>query len=109
MTKERNCEQCKHHSEKGCSSWDCEFEKRMTREEAITYLKVIWNRYKAEYEIERETLDTYNMAIKALSEPSIVRCKECIHNEKCCQNIIDDPDGVPTEITSCSHGERREP
>ena len=38
----------------------------MTREEAITYLKVIWNRYKAEYEIERETLDAYNMAIGAL-------------------------------------------
>ena len=39
----------------------------MTREEAITYLKVIWNRYKAEYEIERETLDAYEMAIEALS------------------------------------------
>ena len=39
----------------------------MTREEAITYLKVIWNRYKAEYEIERETLDAYHMAIEALS------------------------------------------
>lgn len=38
----------------------------MTREEAITYLKVIWNRYKAEYEIERETLDAYHMAIEAL-------------------------------------------
>ena len=44
---------------------------RMNREEAITYLKVIWNRYKAEYEIERETLDAYHMAIEALSaEPS---------------------------------------
>ena len=39
----------------------------MTREEAITYLNVIWNRYKAEYEIERETLDAYHMAIEALS------------------------------------------
>lgn len=38
----------------------------MTREEAITYLNVIWNRYKAEYEIERETLDAYHMAIEAL-------------------------------------------
>ncbi len=45
----------------------------MTREEAITYLQVIWNRYKAEYEIERETLDAYHMAIEALSaEPSKV-------------------------------------
>lgn len=40
----------------------------MTREEAITYLNVIWNRYKAEYEIERETLDAYHMAIEALKD-----------------------------------------
>ena len=44
----------------------------MTREEAITYLKVIWNRYKAEYEIERETLDAYHMAIEALSANATV-------------------------------------
>ena len=43
----------------------------MTREEAITYLKVIWNRYKAEYEIERETLDAYHMAIEALSATNL--------------------------------------
>ena len=42
----------------------------MTREEAITYLNVIWNRYRAEYEIEREILDAYNMAMEALqAEP----------------------------------------
>ena len=45
----------------------------MTREEAITYLKVIWNRYKAEYEIERETLDAYNMAIEALQTKGVGR------------------------------------
>ena len=39
----------------------------MTREEAVTYLKVVWDRYKDEYEIERETLDAYHMAIEALS------------------------------------------
>ena len=44
----------------------------MTREEAITYLNVIWNRYKAEYEIERETLDAYHMAIEALSAEEAV-------------------------------------
>lgn len=43
----------------------------MTREEAIPYLNVIWNRYKAEYEIERETLDAYHMAIEALTEETI--------------------------------------
>ena len=49
----------------------------MTREEAITYLKVIWNRYKAEYEIERETLDAYHIAIEALTEP--INCVKCKH------------------------------
>ena len=44
----------------------------MTREEAITYLKVIWNRYKDEYEIERETLDAYHVAIEALQEPKTI-------------------------------------
>lgn len=43
----------------------------MTMEEAITYLNVIWNRYRAEYEIERETLDAYHMAIEALSADAV--------------------------------------
>lgn len=46
----------------------------MTREEAITYLQVIWNRYKAEYEIERETLDAYNMAIETLQAEPKTKC-----------------------------------
>lgn len=75
----------------------------MTREEAIRGLNVIWNRYKAEYEVEREPLDAYLMAIEALSQPIVakhfdiqsgyiycspqnaenvkvvVRCKDCKH------------------------------
>ena len=27
---DRDCEKCKHHTEKGCDSWDCKFEQRMT-------------------------------------------------------------------------------
>jgi hypothetical protein len=23
---ERNCENCKHHTENGCTSWECEYE-----------------------------------------------------------------------------------
>lgn len=30
---DRDCENCKHHTEKGCDSWDCEFEQKMTKEE----------------------------------------------------------------------------
>lgn len=56
----------------------------MIREEAITYLKVIWNRYKAEYEIERETLDAYEMAIEALSAEAkltVIRAKTFMRKE----------------------------
>ena len=35
---DRDCEKCKHHTEKGCDSWDCEFEQKMTRKEAIDEL-----------------------------------------------------------------------
>lgn len=30
---DRDCENCKHHTEKGCDSWDCEFEQEMTKED----------------------------------------------------------------------------
>lgn len=36
---DRDCENCKHHTKKGCDSWDCNFERRMTREDAIKQLK----------------------------------------------------------------------
>lgn len=38
----------------------------MNKQEAIKYLNVIWDRYTAEYEIERETLEAYLMARKSL-------------------------------------------
>lgn len=38
----------------------------MTRDEAITYLKVIWNRYATVYKTETETTEAYRMAIEAL-------------------------------------------
>lgn len=38
---DRDCKNCKHHTDKGCDSWDCEFERRITRKEAIKKLKDI--------------------------------------------------------------------
>lgn len=38
---DRDCEKCKHHTEKGCDSWDCNFERRMARKEIIEMLKVL--------------------------------------------------------------------
>ena len=109
----------------------------MTREEAITYLNVIWNRYKAEYEIERETLDAYHMAIEALSQPIVakhfdiqngyiycspqiaenvkvvVRCKDCRHRYEEGDNThyywcrLNDRPIDDTDY--CAWAERREP
>ena len=84
----------------------------MTREEAIAYLKVIWNRYKAEYEIERETLDAYHMAIEAL-QTDVVHCKDCIHKEHCHETVAHtkEHDGFREHwsetIEWCSRGERK--
>ena len=35
---DRDCPTCIHHTEKGCRKWDCEYEKRMSVEEAIMQL-----------------------------------------------------------------------
>ena len=52
----------------------------MTREEAITYLKVIWNRYTAEYEIEAETMEAMDMAIHELEiQEQRAKCRKCEH------------------------------
>lgn len=54
----------------------------MTREEAIEIVKSAFSAWESEFRVpnddwneEHEALD---MAIEALSEPSIVRCKDCI-------------------------------
>lgn len=38
---DRDCEKCRHHTEKGCDSWDCNFEQGMKRKEIIEMLKVL--------------------------------------------------------------------
>ena len=36
---DRDCENCKYHTEKGCDSWDCNFERKVTRKETIKVLE----------------------------------------------------------------------
>ena len=43
---DRDCENCKYHTEKGCDSWDCNFERKVTRKETI---KVFENMKKGIY------------------------------------------------------------
>ena len=44
---DRDCENCKHHTEKGCDSWDCEFEQGMTNEEK--FIEVFGKELKRKY------------------------------------------------------------
>lgn len=94
----------------------------MTREEAIQRLKNIDIR-----EALQEDYDAIDMAIEALSEPSIVRCGECKHwseDEKqeamsgrwcsICKYFSEYNENNTNEIYTseyafCSFGERREP
>ena len=73
---DRDCENCKHHTEKGCDSWDCKFERRMTREEAIEHAKEQLEIFGGEH---REFIE---LAIKALEqEPKTGRwIAQDIHN-----------------------------
>ena len=38
---DRNCEICKHHSESGCSKWECQFEPTDSKHEVIEELKKV--------------------------------------------------------------------
>lgn len=55
---DRDCENCKHHTQKGCKSWDCKFERRMTRKEAIKRLKV-WLICMEECPEDKQCYDSY--------------------------------------------------
>ena len=63
----RDCENCKHHTDNGCSSWECKFEpKGMTREEAIKHGKEQLEIFGGEH---REFIE---LAIKALEQEPIL-------------------------------------
>lgn len=36
LLEQRDCDNCKHHTENGCSSWDCEFEPKEVTENETT-------------------------------------------------------------------------
>ena len=36
---DRDCENCIHRTKKGCEKWNCEFERKVTRKEAIKVFK----------------------------------------------------------------------
>ena len=63
---DRDCKNCKHHTEKGCDSWDCNFEQGMTREDAIKRLK-LWLICSEEYTEDDVSMnDAIRIAINSL-------------------------------------------
>lgn len=55
----------------------------MTREEAIEWLDGELDYYEACVRCHEEDgagVEAYKMAIKALKQPEIIRCKDCIHS-----------------------------
>ena len=82
----------------------------MTREEAIKKLTRLKNEFLEEYIDFNGTTDAYNMAIEALKQPEIIKCKDCcfyaISKEKrsWCKDMLRRIQ--PEDF--CSHAKRRE-
>lgn len=96
---DRDCEKCKHHTEKGCDSWDCKFERKVTRKETIkvfenmkkgiypydpnVYLDIAINSLEIDerYELEYENAEEIHKGrwIK-ISPADIFECSECGQN-----------------------------
>ena len=75
--KERDCANCKHHTSDGCSSLDCEFEKAMTKQEAIKWLIKPARTSTDIGEIKAKEIEAYNVAIEALkAEVEWIPCSE---------------------------------
>lgn len=62
---DRDCENCIHRKKNGCESWDCNFEKRMTRKEAIEVLKDLWRYEHSEFS-EKDIRKALDIAINSL-------------------------------------------
>ena len=75
---DRDCENCKHHTEKGCDSWDCNFEQGMTkedihREKEQAYMQGYEDACK-KYRQEPKTGQWILSSEKMPENPSIVAC-----------------------------------
>lgn len=71
-------------------------EKRMTREEAIAWLEDEKEYYETNLLPENDKGSTaYQMAIEALKQPEIIRCRDCEYYPYCeiCESDIHDPNG----------------
>lgn len=63
---DRDCNSCIHHTEKGCRKWDCEYEKRMSVEEALCYLYDI--KTDVFYQITTNERRSINLAMEAIEK-----------------------------------------
>ena len=80
----------------------------MTKEEAIETIRMAIAHIEWEYPMDYAV--AFDMAIEALNQPEIIRCKDCKHWERrecgqygTCENM----DGFFTDDWYCADGERR--
>lgn len=85
----------------------------MTKEEAIQILKRQQALYGGLYATgnNKRIYKAFDMAIEALSEPSLVRCRECRYysNNHLCEQFSRFGSVEPLADFYCGFGERREP
>lgn len=82
----------------------------MTREEAVRKLQKQKAEYLEEWVDFSGVAEAYDMAIEALTQPEIIRCKDCKYNlcppergNACCDNFY----GMTDQMGFCHYGERR--
>jgi len=64
----RDCENCKHRKENGCEKWECEFEPKMTIEQAAKWLDAIKEKYihGGDDEMDAKRKEAIDIAIRSL-------------------------------------------
>ena len=89
----------------------------MTRQEAIETIRMAISQVEWEYPMDYAV--AFDMAVEALSQPKIIRCKECKYGlmmengEVKCDELCTDDDGYPMVLYQnadwyCANGERQE-
>ena len=97
---DRDCDNCAHHSEGGCSVWECSFAQKddtISRQAAIdvlTFGKEILSRAMDAMNVVGPDREKYSWGIRLIesdiedinelppAEPEIIRCKDCKHQVK---------------------------
>ena len=81
---DRDCDNCAHHSEGGCSVWECSFAQKddtISRQAAIDALKNRWKKTRNYEGIGDDIAEECELYLKQLpaAQPEIIHCRDCKH------------------------------